>query len=300
MKARSAISLAGHAADAVVWFDDPSGSWATSKAFASGPVPEVKEFVDRYPYEKDLGRVWTLSAPPESYVMRDAGHRRTAAGWLEWSVSSSDQRPRRHRRAVLRPVAGHAAGRRVPGTHGGIARGQLQAGTAPGHGLPRRELFRARRRRSCLRPESREIEDILRQLDVTLGALIAHLDEKVGRSNYALALSADHGVAPNPVAPRGGRIATEDVRERIEDALTTAWGPIAKGSYVDAVNFTDVYLAEGVFDKLRANAQLMASIVMDDREIPGVARVLRTDQLSRPAAIPWCERRAQLLQQSKR
>ena len=68
-------------------------------------------------------------------------------------------------------------------------------------------------------PESREIEDVLRQLDVTLGALIAHLDAKVGRANYALALSADHGVAPIPVPPRGGRIATDDVRERIEDAL---------------------------------------------------------------------------------
>ena len=82
MKARSAITLAGQAADAVVWFDDPSGSWATSKAFASGPVPAVKEFVEKYPYEKDLGRVWTLSGPPESYLMRDAGiGERPPTGW---------------------------------------------------------------------------------------------------------------------------------------------------------------------------------------------------------------------------
>ena len=53
-------------------------------------------------------------------------------------------------------------------------------------------------------PGSREVEDVLRQLDVTLGTLIAHLDAKVGRANYVLALSADHGVAPIPVPPKGG------------------------------------------------------------------------------------------------
>jgi predicted AlkP superfamily pyrophosphatase or phosphodiesterase len=135
-------------------------------------------------------------------------------------------------------------------------------------------------------PDSREVEDVLRQLDVTLGTLIAHLDAKVGRANYVLALSADHGVAPMPVPPRGGRVATEDVRERIEDALRTAWGPLAKGTYVDAVNFTDVYFADGVYDKLRANATLLASIMKSIEEIPGVSRVLRTDQLSENSRDP--------------
>jgi len=50
MKARSAIGLAGHGGDAVVWFDDLSGSWATSRAFASAPVAAVKEFIDQNPY----------------------------------------------------------------------------------------------------------------------------------------------------------------------------------------------------------------------------------------------------------
>jgi hypothetical protein len=53
-------------------------------------------------------------------------------------------------------------------------------------------------------PDSREIEDVLRQLDVTLGVLIDRLDARVGRGKYVLALSADHGVAPIAVAPRGG------------------------------------------------------------------------------------------------
>ena len=42
LKARSAIGLAGHGGDAVVWFDDDSGSFATSRACASAPVPSVE------------------------------------------------------------------------------------------------------------------------------------------------------------------------------------------------------------------------------------------------------------------
>src|SRR5689334_17524876 len=49
LKPRSAIGLAGHGGDAVVWFDDVAGAWATSRAYASAPVPAVKEFVDSNP-----------------------------------------------------------------------------------------------------------------------------------------------------------------------------------------------------------------------------------------------------------
>ena len=280
MKARSAIMLAGHAADAIVWFDDPSGSWATSKAFASGPVQAVKDFVEKNPYEKDLGRVWTLSGAPDSYVNRDAGvGERPLAGW-----NGLFPHPINGRGGVdaqffalwqATPLADAYLGRLAASLIDSFKLGQHDGTDFLGVSFSVLDDVG-----HSFGPESREIEDVLRQLDVTLGTLIAHLDATVGRANYALALSADHGVAPMPVPPRGGRVATEDVRERIEDTLRTAWGPLQKGSYVDAVNFTDVYFADGIFDKLRSNTTVLASLIKNIEEIPGVARVLRTDQLS--------------------
>jgi predicted AlkP superfamily pyrophosphatase or phosphodiesterase len=286
MKARSAIMLAGRAADAIVWFDDPSGSWATSKAFASGPVPAVKEFVEKNPYEKDLGKVWTLSGAPDSYLNRDAGvGERPLAGW-----NGLFPHPINGRGGIdaqffalwqATPLADAYLGRLATTLVDSFTLGQREGTDFLGVSFSVLDDVG-----HAYGPESREIEDVLRQLDVTLGTLIAHLDAKVGRANYVLALSADHGVAPMPVPPRGGRVATEDVRERIEDALRTAWGPLAKGTYVEAVNFTDVYLAPGVYDKLRANATLMASLIKSIEEIPGVSRVLRTDQLSENSRDP--------------
>jgi predicted AlkP superfamily pyrophosphatase or phosphodiesterase len=287
MKARSAIALAGHAADAVVWYDDPSGSWATSSAFASAPVPAVKKFVEENPYEKDLGRAWTLTGSAGTYLMRDAGvGERPMAGWNglfphvisgrgglvdaqffnQWQATPLADAYLGRMAATL--VDSFALGQRSETDFLGISFSVLDD---VGHAFG---------------PESREIEDVLRQLDVTMGTLIAHLDAKVGRANYVLALSADHGVAPIPVPPRGGRIVTDDIRERIEDALITAWGPLQKGTYVDIVNFTDVYFADGVLEKLRANAPLMATVQRAVEELPGVARVLRADQLSDTSRDP--------------
>jgi predicted AlkP superfamily pyrophosphatase or phosphodiesterase len=286
MKARSAIMLAGRAADAIVWFDDPSGSWATSKAFASEPVPAVKDFVEKNPYEKDLGKVWTLSGAPDSYVNRDAGvGERPLAGW-----NGLFPHPINGRGGVdaqffalwqATPLADAYLGRLAASLVDSFKLGQRQGTDFLGVSFSVLDDVG-----HSYGPDSREIEDVLRQLDVTLGTLIAHLDAKVGRANYVLALSADHGVAPMPVPPRGGRVATDDVRERIEDALRTAWGPLPKGTYVDAVNFTDVYFADGVYDRLRANQTLMTSVIKSIEEIPGVSRVLRTDQLSETSRDP--------------
>ena len=66
-------------------------------------------------------------------------------------------------------------------------------------------------------PESREIEDALR-LDETIGTLIEKLDADVGREHYVMALTSDHGVAAIPQTVGAARIATDDIRERIEES----------------------------------------------------------------------------------
>jgi predicted AlkP superfamily pyrophosphatase or phosphodiesterase len=286
LKARSAIGMAGHGGDAVVWFDDESGSFATSRAFAVAPVPAVKAFIDAHPYEQENGSSWTLSGPADSYVMRDAGvgerppvtwsglfpHRlagRTGADALFYQLWQASPRSDAYLAGLAESLVDSLAlGQRETTDFLGISFSALDE---VGHSFG---------------PESREIEDVLRQLDVDLQHLIAHLDAKVGRANYMLALSADHGVAPIAIAPLGGRIANEDVRERIEETLTTHFGPREQGSYVEAANFTDVYLAPGVFDRLKASHTAMAAVVQSLKELPGIEHVLRSDRLSDKSSDP--------------
>lgn len=288
LKARSAIMLAGRGGDAVVWFDELAGSFMTSRAFASGPVPEVKAFIDRNPYERDQGRTWQLFAPPETYLYRDAGTgERPPAPWTGlfphvvagrsrldalffdvWQTSPFAD-------AYLGEMAQALVDAFTLGQRGATDYLAVSFSTTDevGHDFG---------------PESRELEDTLRRLDATLGALIAHLDARVGRDRYVLALTSDHGVAPIAGFGRGGRIAPEDVRDRIEDTLIGEFGPRPAGPYVDAVNFAYVYLAPGAAERLRETPRAMAAVRRAVEEIPGVDRLLDAHELSvgsRDAAV---------------
>ena len=170
LKARSAIGLAGHGGDAVVWFDDESGSFATSRAFASAPVPAVKAFIDAHPYEQENGSSWTLSAPADSYVMRDAGvgerppatwsglfpHRlagRNGADALFFQLWQASPRSDAYLEGLAESLIDSLAlGQREATDFLGISFSALDE---VGHSFG---------------PESREIEDVLRQLDVDIPA----------------------------------------------------------------------------------------------------------------------------------
>ena len=65
-------------------------------------------------------------------------------------------------------------------------------------------------------PESHETQDVLVHLDAQLGVLLDKLDRDVGKGNYVVGLTSDHGVAPVPerVKAQGfdaGRIGTAAV-----------------------------------------------------------------------------------------
>jgi hypothetical protein len=51
-------------------------------------------------------------------------------------------------------------------------------------------------------PDSHEVLDITLRSDAIVAEMIQYLDEKVGRENYVIALSSDHGVCPNPEMSR--------------------------------------------------------------------------------------------------
>ena len=63
MKARVAITLAGHKADAATWFE--GGGWVTSDAY--GAAPFIETYVKAHPVTSDYGKTWTLSLPQGAY-----------------------------------------------------------------------------------------------------------------------------------------------------------------------------------------------------------------------------------------
>jgi predicted AlkP superfamily pyrophosphatase or phosphodiesterase len=282
LKARSAIGLAGHGGTAVTWVDDGAAHFVTSRAYGADLVGPMYEFLRRDPFDADAKKMWTLRDDPATYRYRDAtvgarpqqsrtglfphrigGAKGTEAPFFTlWQASPySDAYLERMAEAM---IDAFALGQRDTTDFLGVS---LSALDLVGHAYG---------------PESREIEDHLRRLDDTIGALMATLDRKVGRDNWVLGFSSDHGVAPIAVTTGGGRVATDDIRDRIEETLITRYGRRneKEGNYVSSVTFNYVYLAPGIFDRIRADAPTYDEIERGLLEVPGMDRVLRADRLS--------------------
>jgi len=81
-------------------------------------------------------------------------------------------------------------------------------------------------------PDSREIQELYVHADSILGAFIDHLDATIGRKNYVMVISSDHGVGPIPeyitkfgkVPVDAGRIQEKEFLERLESEMNKRFG----------------------------------------------------------------------------
>jgi predicted AlkP superfamily pyrophosphatase or phosphodiesterase len=74
-------------------------------------------------------------------------------------------------------------------------------------------------------PYSQEVQDYYLRLDIMLAEFLGFLDERVGREDYVLILTADHGVGMMPEeAARRGEDATRIGTRTFRDAVTTGLG----------------------------------------------------------------------------
>src|SRR5437660_11672614 len=78
LKARAAIMLAGHKADAATWVDN--GGLATSNVY--GTLPFIEDFAKAHPIKQDYGKTWTLSLSRNAYLYDEKATGAAApAGW---------------------------------------------------------------------------------------------------------------------------------------------------------------------------------------------------------------------------
>ncbi len=287
LKARAAISLAGHQADGVVWLDDTTGAWVTSNAF--GRLPFLDDYVKKNPVRKDYGKTWNLHLDMKKYLYAEEavggvppdgwGHsfphplRGKAAGpdpdgafYKQWKTSPFAD-------AYLTQLAELTVDQLALGNSDGTD--FLAIGYSPldyaGHAFG---------------PRSWEVQDVLVQLDKDLADLFAHLDKQVGRGNYVVALSADHGGMPIPEDMQtsgadAGVLHIPDVQDRIEKALESFGYPKPA---IARITGSEVFFAKCVYEKLAADPNALKAVLDAIRTVPGVAAVYRAEELrDRPA-----------------
>jgi hypothetical protein len=104
-------------------------------------------------------------------------------------------------------------------------------------------------------PDSQEVFDTTLRTDDLLNRLIAFLDEKVGRKNYTIVISADHGICPIPEVSKNkgvdaGRVNTDLLGKELENELAAKFGKSgSKGKYVESFTNSFVYFNKAVLSE---------------------------------------------------
>jgi predicted AlkP superfamily pyrophosphatase or phosphodiesterase len=281
IKARSAITMAGHKGDAVTWIDPP-GTLVTSSVF--GTMPFVEEFAKKYPVTQDYGKTWSLSLPQTAYLYDETA---TGAATVDGWTTTFPHALRGKEGSAVPDVAYYEQWATSPFADTYLTKLAETAVDSLGLGKSGATDFLGVSYSSVdyvghtFGPRSREIQDILVRLDKDLGDFFTFLDKKVGAGNYVVALSADHGVAPIPVDMQktgvdAGVLSLPELQARIEKALE----PLNYTKPVVArMAGNEIYFSEGIYGRLKADPAAMKAVLDAISTMPGVAAVYRAEDL---------------------
>lgn len=276
LKPRSAIPLVGHAATSVVWYDDQAG-WTTSTAFTAKKLEWLEAFIAANPVTADAGKAWERALPATAYQGADDGPgERFPQGWT-----------RTFPHILNKAGAGFSAQwQRSPFADeylGRMAAASVDAfglGRGPGTDFLAVSFSSLDLVGHQFGPASHEVQDMVVRLDRTIGALLDHLDSAVGRGRYVVALSSDHGAGSLPEqTPGSGRQTRDQALAAINRALVPFLG---EGKHAIHSAYTDLYLAPGVMEKLKANPDASAAVMAALKGMSGVAHAFRGDDIGRP------------------
>lgn len=197
MKDRGSILPGGHLANAAYWFD-ANGNWITSTYYMNELPEWVKNFNDKKLPEQYLKKDWNTLYPIQTYTQSLAdsniyegklsGQAASVfpvktSGMISQNVDIIRSTP--YGNTLTADLAKAAILAEQLGKRGVTDFLAVSFSTPDyvGHRVG---------------PNAIEVEDIYLRLDIDLANFLNFLDINIGKGNYTLFLSADHGVAHNP------------------------------------------------------------------------------------------------------
>jgi predicted AlkP superfamily pyrophosphatase or phosphodiesterase len=198
LKDRGSILSAGHSANAAYWYDSQTGEWITSSYYRNDLPAWIKTFNAKKLVDFYYKQGWVTTYPINTYVQSTADENRyetkpfgTNSKGFPYNLSKfagSDYS------AILTTPFGNTLTAEL--ANAAITNEQL--GTDAITDFITVSFSSTDYVGHSFGPNSIETEDTFLRLDKDLGEFINFLDSKVGKDQYLIFLSADHGVAHVP------------------------------------------------------------------------------------------------------
>ncbi|RYD51063.1 MAG: alkaline phosphatase family protein [Sphingobacteriales bacterium] len=291
LKDRASILPGGHQSDGTYWYDDSTGTFMTSTYYRTDLPGWLQQFNARKLPDSMLRAGWTLAQPEKNY-----------------RHSTADSTPYEGRyKGEKTPTFPHTSFR--PGDYGAIralpagntltlelAKTLLTAekmGTGADPDLLAINLASTDYVGHQFAPNALEVEDLYLRLDRELAQFLAFLDQRYGKGNVLLFLTADHGGAHNPRFLQdykipAGQFTEGDMGKNMQHDADSVFGVNAPGIQKDAqrsvVRFFNnyyIYLDDTLIQSRGYNRE---AIIRRIRQYmlgrPGIADVVRLDDPS--------------------
>ena len=242
IKERAAILMAAFRAQLVYWLGE-NDQFTTSTYYRRDPHPWVGAFNRAGQVKTYLGRPWDRLRPqldyqkfsgPDNFAFEGTGYEQgrlfphpTSSTWaVECSPNGNDLLLSFAKAAVLQEKLGQQD---VPD----LLCLSFSANDLIGHSYG---------------PDSQEVLDITLRSDLIVKELLSFLDANVGRDNYFVCLSADHGICPLPEVAKtqgkdAGRVLDTLLTTQAEAFLQKTFAPgEPKQAWLEATSASWIYL----------------------------------------------------------
>ncbi|MDB5229400.1 MAG: alkaline phosphatase family protein [Chitinophagaceae bacterium] len=198
LKDRGSILPGGHTADAAYWFDNASGNWITSTYYMKELPAWVKQFNEQRLAEKYLNQDWNTLYDIKTYVQSSPDDNRYEGKFMgqttsTFPVKTSSMfsknfdiiRSTPYGNTITLDLAKAAIDKERLGQNAVTDFLAVSCSSTDyiGHKFGVNAI---------------EVEDTYLRLDRDLASFFTYLDTKLGKGNYTVFLSADHGAAHNP------------------------------------------------------------------------------------------------------
>ena len=197
LKDRGGILPAGHTADAAYWFDDKTGNWITSTYYMKDLPQWVKDFNDQKLADTYLKLDWTPLYPINTYLQSTPDDNKYEGKFKGTDAPTLPVKTSAIYKGNLGMIRSTPYGNTITLDFAVAAINAEQLGQ---HNVP--DFLAV----SLSTPDyvghqfginAVEIEDIYLRLDREIASFLTYLDAKVGKGNYTVFLTADHGAAHN-------------------------------------------------------------------------------------------------------
>ncbi len=277
LKDRASILMGGHSPSAAYWYDHGSGRFVTSTYYMPTLPSWVVKFNRNSPVKDYCGRKWvalqdTPGGNGKVFSEFKGGPDEPCPdpkflGWLQGTPFMNEMELKFAEEAVKNERLGQ-------GSDTDLLAISLSVNDYIGHPFG---------------PYSPQVADTTLRTDRYLASFFAYLDKLVGLRNIWIALSADHGVAPNPEfildhkwGPGSAQPAL--IRSAVDKGMASVFGP---GQWVAATDESYIYLDSDALKKHRIQpleAEKVAATAA--ASAPGVmAAFTRTQLLT--GGLPW-------------